>query len=96
MRNIALSYEPCLDLHTKNNFLPFFSPKFILGQKKKKILSLVVEYGLTSFALVPVGTNASTCEQCLDIRTKNSRYGLNDFQCIPMGNGALPYKHFDV
>ena len=53
------------------------------------------EYRLTGFALVPVGTNASTYKQRLDIQTKNSRYRLNGFQCIPMEKFALTYELFD-
>ena len=56
----------------------------------------MVEYGLTGFALVPMGTNALTYELCLDIRTKNSQNGLIGFQCIPMGNAALTYERFDL
>ena len=62
----------------------------------QNILPLVVEEGLTSFALVPMGTNALTYKSCLDIRTKNSGNGLIRFQCIPVGNAALTYECFDL
>ena len=56
----------------------------------------MVEGGLTDFALVAMGTNALTSKPCLDIRTKNSWNGLIGFHCIPMGNAALTYEHFDL
>ena len=56
----------------------------------------MVEDGLASFALVPMGTNDSTYKPCLYIRTKNSRNGLIGFQCIPMGNVDSIYERFDL
>ena len=64
--NGALTYEP------EKPFLLFFNLSSFYVKKNKKFLPLVVEYGLTDFALVPMGTNALTYELCLDIRTKTA------------------------